>query len=73
MEEKNNEIRLFKNKYKKEDRHPSLTGSGMVDNKKVKVSAWTNTTKSGDKWIKISVREDDGEAYSGGGGNSMPS
>ena len=64
MEDKNNEIRLFKNKYKKEDRHPSLTGRGMVNNVKVKVSGWTNTTKSGDKWIKISVREDDGETSS---------
>ena len=59
MEDKNNEIRLFKNKYKTEDRHPNLTGRGMVDNKKVKASAWTNTTKSGDKWIKISLREDE--------------
>lgn len=62
MENKNNEIRLFRNKFKTEDRHPSMTGNGLVDNKSVKCSAWTNTTKAGEKWIKVSIKHEDEEA-----------
>ena len=38
-----------------------MTGNGMVDNKSVKCSAWTNTTKAGEKWIKVSIKHEDDE------------
>jgi uncharacterized protein (DUF736 family) len=57
-EKKDNEVRLFKNKYKNTDNHPDMTGKGKVNGKDIKASAWANTDKNGNKWLKISIQDD---------------
>ena len=60
-ENKDNELRLFKNKYKKTDRHPDMTGNGTLNGEDVKVSAWANIDKSGNKWLKVSINKNDSD------------
>lgn len=63
--QKDNELRLFKNKYKNSDNHPDMTGKGLVSGKKVKVSAWANKDKNGSTWLKVSIKDDIEETTGG--------
>lgn len=55
-EPKDMTITLFSNKKREKEGDPNATGSGLVDGRKVWASAWTNTSKSGEKYQKISIK-----------------
>ena len=50
---KNNEIFLFKNDYKTKDAHPSFRGKCVVEGVEKDASCWVNTSKKGDKYLKV--------------------
>lgn len=51
---------LFKNKRKTTDRHPDYTGNASIEGTEYQISAWLNTSKSGEKYMSLTfqVRED---------------
>ena len=53
MELKNNEIFLFKNSYKTKDSQPSFRGKCLVEGVEKDASCWINTSKKGDKYLKV--------------------
>ena len=57
MEQKDMTIKLFLNKYKTEDKHPTLKGTAIVEGKKYDASAWKNTDKNGNPWFNITLDE----------------
>ena len=68
MQQKNNTIRLFKNNFKTEKKHPSLKGTAVVEGKKFDASAWKNEDKNGNPWYNITlekpyVKDDEGVSY----------
>ena len=66
-EQYDNEMKgvLFVNKDKKTDSHPGMKGSCQIDGKEYWVSAWSNTAKSGAKYVSMSFQSKD-EAHSKG-------
>jgi len=46
---------LFKNDKKENDRQPSMRGSAKVNGQEFWVSAWTNTSQKGDKYISFKL------------------
>ena len=56
-EQKNNTIKLWLNKYKTADKHPSLKGTAIVEGKKYDASAWKNTDKNGAPWFNVTLEE----------------
>lgn len=66
-EPKDNTASLFQNTYKEDgDKKPNMTGTGMIDGKKIKVSAWWNESKSGKKYLGLTFSPftDDGQPFS---------
>lgn len=51
---------LFKNKRKESDKHPDYTGALNVNGHDYWLSAWINETKSGEKIMKLAVKQKDG-------------
>ena len=64
-EKKDNEIKLFANKYKTTVRHPDMCGRGKVNGKDIKASAWANIDSNNNKWLKISIKDDVDETSGG--------
>lgn len=56
-EQRDNSGALFKNKNKKTDKHPDMTGKGMVYGQEVEISAWSKTDRNGNTFFSISFRE----------------
>jgi len=50
---------LFIQKEKKSDSHPDLSGSINIDGTEYWLSAWSNRSKSGDKYLKLSIKPKD--------------
>ena len=57
MEDKDMSGVLFPQE-KKTDKHPNLTGNIVIKGEKFYLSAWTNTAKSGKKYISLKINED---------------
>ena len=55
MEDKDMSGVLFKNNKKETDKHPELTGNIVIGGEKYYLSAWSNTSKAGNKYIKLSA------------------
>ena len=55
MENKDMTGVLFPVEEKKSDKHPNLTGNVIIKGEKYYVSAWTNTSKNGKKYISLKV------------------
>lgn len=55
MEDKDMSGVLFKNNKKETDKHPDLTGNIVIGGEKYYLSAWSNTSKAGNKYIKLSA------------------
>lgn len=58
---------LFAAKDRKTDNHPAMTGKINLNGKDYNLSAWSNTSKKGDKYLSLKVddfkpkqKEDDG-------------
>ena len=49
---------LFMVEDRKSDKHPNLTGNLLIKGEKYYISAWTNTAKSGKKYISLKLNED---------------
>ena len=52
-EQKDNSGALFKNDKKETDSHPDYKGEAMVDGNDYWVSGWINTSKAGNKYMKL--------------------
>ena len=48
---------LFPNQDKKTDKHPSMTGKMNVEGKEWRLSAWSNVSKQGQKYLSIVAQE----------------
>lgn len=48
---------LFKNSKREKETHPNATGTAMIGGKVYYVSAWTKTTKGGDKFQSLAFKE----------------
>jgi len=71
FEHKPNQGSIFKNTYKDKETDPDMKGDGLIDASQlgigdgqieVKIYAWTNKTKGGDKYLKISLRPKEDKA-----------
>jgi len=62
FEQKDNEGALFKEEDKKSDRHPDMTGKGLIAGTEYRIAAWSNTSKAGKKYLKVtfSLPQDNG-------------
>ena len=49
---------LFPVENKQSDKHPNLTGNLLIKGEKFYVSGWTNTAKSGKKYISLKLNEE---------------
>jgi uncharacterized protein (DUF736 family) len=52
-EQKDNDGVLFPNKERRGEKDPNARGSGIVNGQEVWIAAWTNTSKSGDKYQSL--------------------
>tara|TARA_Y100000004_G_scaffold76391_1_gene85929 strand:+ start:268 stop:492 length:225 start_codon:yes stop_codon:yes gene_type:complete len=53
MENKDMTGVLFPVENKQSDKHPNLTGNVIIKGEKFYLSAWTNTSKNGKKYISL--------------------
>ena len=58
MENKDMTGVLFMVDARARDKHPNLTGNVLIKGEKYYISAWTNTAKSGKKYISLKINED---------------
>ncbi len=52
-EQRDNSGSLFKNDKRESENHPHAKGSAMIGGVEFWVSAWTRTTKTGEKWQSL--------------------
>ena len=52
-EPKDNELKLFKNKFKDKPTKPDMTGTALIDGKQKKAAAWINQDKNGNDYFSI--------------------
>ena len=55
MENKDMSGVLFPVENKQSDKHPNLTGNVIIKGEKFYLSAWTNTSKNGKKYISLTA------------------
>jgi len=55
-EQRENEGALFKNARKETDKHADYRGEATVDGVAYYLDAWINTSKNGDKYMKLRFR-----------------
>ena len=48
---------LFTAKERKTEKHPHMTGKVNIDGKDFSLSAWSNTSKKGDKYLALKVSD----------------
>ena len=53
FQHKENTGSLFINEKREKDTQPNMKGSGLIDGVEYWISAWTNTTNTGDRWQKV--------------------
>jgi hypothetical protein len=44
---------LFRNDKRESENQPNMKGSAMIDGAEFWVSAWTKTSKTGEKWVSL--------------------
>ena len=54
------------------DKHPNLTGHLLVKGEKYYISAWTNTAKSGKKYISLKLNEEQKKQQPKTDNNDLP-
>jgi hypothetical protein len=55
-QERDNSGALFRNTRKEKETHPDYTGTCIINGKKLEMSAWVKTAKSGTKYMSFSFR-----------------
>lgn len=55
FELRNGQGRLFRNRDKREDKHPDFKGSIKIGGKEYKVAVWEKRTKSDEPWLSFQV------------------
>ena len=58
MENKDMTCVLFMVEDRASDKHPNLTGNVLIKGEKYYISAWSNTAKSGKKYISLKLNEE---------------
>jgi len=58
MEDKDMSGVLFPVENKKTDKHPNLTGNIVIKGEKFYLSAWSNTSKNGKRYISLKANAD---------------
>ena len=58
MEDKDMTGVLFPVENKKTDKHPNLTGNIVIKGEKFYLSAWSNTSKNGKRYISLKANAD---------------
>ena len=58
MESKDMTGVLFPVENKQSDKHPNLTGNIVIKGEKYYISAWSNTSKNGKKYISLKANEE---------------
>lgn len=58
-ETRDNTGALFPNKNRQSDKHPSLTGSLVVEGVEYFLDGWTNLDRNGNKYISVKVKRKD--------------
>ncbi len=58
MESKDMTGVLFPVENKQSEKHPNLTGNIVMKGEKYYISAWTNTSKNGKKYISLKANEE---------------
>ena len=58
MENKDMTGVLFPVENKQSDKHPNLTGNIVIKGEKYYISAWSNISKNGKKYISLKINED---------------
>ena len=58
MENKDMTGVLFMVEDRASDKHPNLTGNVLIKGEKYYISAWSNTAKSGKKYISLKLNEE---------------
>lgn len=53
---------LFRNQKKETEKHPDHTGTINVEGREFWLSAWVKTSKSGQKFFSLAVKQKDGAA-----------
>jgi len=56
-EQKDNSGAMFVNDKKESETHPDRKGSAMIGGKEYWVSGWVNTSKTGTKYMSLSITE----------------
>lgn len=64
-ETRDNTGALFPNKNRQSDKHPSLTGSLVVEGVEYFLDGWTNTDRNGNKYISVKVKRKDKQPAQG--------
>lgn len=54
---KDNEGVLFGQDEVKSDKHPTHTGTALIEGKEYQISAWLNTSKKGKKYLSLRFNE----------------
>ena len=57
MDQKNNAGVLFKNQYKTTDKQPDYKGDAIIDGQPKQISAWSNTSEKGLKYMSLTFQE----------------
>lgn len=62
--EYDNEMRgvLFTNENKRTEKSPSMTGRVQIEGKEYRLAAWTQTSRTGKRFLSISVTDSDNQA-----------
>jgi uncharacterized protein (DUF736 family) len=55
-EQRDNSGSLFKNDRKEKDSQPDYTGTGMYGGQEIRISAWLKTSKTGKKFLSLSIQ-----------------
>ena len=54
------------------DKHPNLTGNVLIKGEKYYISAWSNTAKSGKKYISLKLNEEQKKQQPKTDNNDLP-
>jgi hypothetical protein len=57
---------IFKNKYKKLDKHPDYSGDAKINDVDHKIALWIKVDKNGNKYFSCKIQKADDVRFNGG-------